>query len=138
VLTVLPRCRNFSAVNPTTNKLEAELYARELKSITHRIAPHVEAIREILKSYVGDNGKISIGGKEEGPEVIEWLNNLPLMSVTYYGGYSAYVRHPDEREMPAALKKAILDRAVSDFLERVDSVEEVRSIAESAYHNSNQ
>lgn len=125
-------------MNPTTNKLEAELYARELKSITHRIAPHIEAIREILKSYVGENGKIPVGEQKEGPEVSEWLNSLPLMSVTYYGGYSAYVRHPDEKEMPAALKKAILDRAVSDFLERVDSVEEIRSIAESAYHNSNQ
>ena len=138
MLTVLPHCRNFFAVNPTTNKLESELYARELKSITHRIAPHVEAIREILKSYVGDNGKIPVGEKKESPEVNEWLNNLPLMSVTYHGGYSAYVRHPEEKEMPAALKKAILNKAVSDFLERVDSVEEARSIAESAYHNSNQ
>lgn len=124
-------------MNPTTNKLEAELYARELKSITHRIAPHVEAIRGILKGYIGKNGEIPCEpGTTE--EINGWLNSLPLMSITYYAGYSAYVRHPEEREMPDALKKAILAKAVSDFMEKVDSVEEIRSIAESAYHNSEQ
>ena len=119
----------------TTNKLEAELYARELKSITHRIAPHVEAIRDILRGYMGENGEIpcKLGTKDD---INDWLNSLPLMSITYYAGCSAYVRHPEEQEMPDALKKAILAKAVSDFMEKVESVEEIRSIAESAYHNS--
>lgn len=115
--------------------LQSALYAREIKSITSRVAKHVEAIREIFREYFPEEGiGIDVSGErsEDLAALKTWLSNTPTFSTAYYAGYSAFLNSPDVANMPKVLKEAIAAKAINDFMEKVDSIYEVRAMADYA------
>lgn len=104
----------------TTNHLEEKLLERELKEICEQISKIGVQLQEVFKKYEPMEGDI-------GEELKKFLiKHLRLVETPYYGGYTtnatAYI-HPDW--IPDGLKKAILKWAVKDFIEQVDSIQEI-------------
>lgn len=104
----------------TTSQLEKKLLDREMKEICEGIEKVGEQLRQVFRKYEPLTGQF---GKELRKFLIE---HLRLAQDRYYAGYTtevmAYV-HPSW--IPDGLKKAILEWAIKDFIEKVETIEEI-------------
>lgn len=127
--------------------LEQAVYDREIKSLQTEIGKGVEIIRSALAKYSNSHISSSYGGP--GVDTIQadkgdveafdaWVATLPIATLTYNGGYHLTANLPAVSKAPEFLRKAVLRVAISQFLKQVDSVGEIREIAEQANHAANQ
>jgi len=117
--------------------LEKALYQRELNHIIAKLHKPLEEIRQILTKELSCSDRLDMEAKAL-PEISEWIRSIPELGVGYYGGHYLQVFQPQESRIPDAVSRAIVRNAVAKHLALVDELDEVRNLAEQAYHNSNQ
>lgn len=127
--------------------LEKAVYERELKSLQAEIGRGIEIIRTALAKYsncqiyepYGGPPTPAISAENSDAEAFnQWVNNLPIARLSYLSDTAITATDPDINKAPEFLRKAILAVAIREFIAQVDSVEEVRNIAEQANHAANQ
>ena len=117
--------------------LEAALYQRELNALTAKLVPLVTQIREVFSDLCGEGQRMDTDGVAEVKEINTWVRSLPELGAAYYSGYYVSVDNPNLMRIPAPLEKVIKERAVANHMAAVDSLDEIRQVAEAAYHAAN-
>lgn len=103
---------------PDLPTLEAALFQKELDTITARLEPLVQGIRDVFREYGDSNGHIC-GDSADLQLVGEWLRFLPDTPQGYYAGYFLQVHTPQMRDLPPLLDKLIREAAIRKHLEGV-------------------
>ncbi len=103
---------------PDLPTLEAALFQKELDTITARLEPLVQGIRDVFREYGDSNGHIC-GHSADLQLVGEWLRSLPDTPQGYYAGYFLQVHTPQMRDLPPLLDKLIREAAIRKHLEGV-------------------
>ena len=103
---------------PDLPTLEAALFQKELDTITARLEPLVQGIRDVFREYGDSNGHIC-GDSADLQLVGEWLRFLPDTPQGYYAGYFLQVHTPQMRDLPPLLEKLIREAAIRKHLEGV-------------------
>ena len=122
------------------SKLEQAIYDREVAALQKEMQRGIEIIDKALAKYAnggGTRGKLIRVDNEKtaAAEFDEWINSMRLGRTTYYGD-SIYPSAPAIKKAPEFIRRAILDTAIKEFMETVESVDEIRQIANTALNET--
>ena len=123
------------------SKLEQTLFDKELAVLNAELRKGLEIIDKALAKYCpgGDTDHAKIYTPTETGAVADfndWVNFHRIGVLSYYAGYYITIQAPDVRKAPESVRKAVLDYAVAEFMAKIETIDEVRSIAESAAYQS--
>jgi hypothetical protein len=116
--------------------IETVLFEREVALLNKEIIRAQTILFEAFRKYSFEHdGKISIN-KERLQELREFIFKLRVVDSYYYAGTwlaaAGEEISKDPAQVPTFLRELILKKVTVDFLAKVDSVEEVRALAEDA------
>jgi len=104
--------------NITTNQIEEKLLERELKLIIEKLGKIGKEIEEVFKPYYPI--------KENLEKELDAFIKENMFARSYYrAGFTTEAGHVYKYSIPESLKKAILKKVTSDFIERVKNIEEI-------------
>jgi len=100
-------------------KLEEKIFNKEIEMIEEGLVDIGKQLAKLFEPYGAAEG-------QHGKEFKEFLNQYIFFGYeSYFVGYSTRpaVNTGVIKKMPDALKKIVLDKAVSKFMERVDEIQ---------------
>lgn len=104
-------------------KLEEKILNKEIEKIEEGLVDIGKQLAKLFEPYGAAKG-------EHGKEFKEFLNQYIFYGYeSYYAGYSTKpaVNTRAIKKMPDALKKIVLDKAIADFMERIDDIQNIVS-----------
>jgi len=108
------------------SKIEEAIFNRELEKIKTQIANVGKDLVKIFEKYGKLKGRF-------GVELQEFIiTHMIVGNETYYAGYStsASIRF-NPAKMPDALREAILNKALKEFMAQIDNMQEIMDTIES-------
>ncbi len=129
--------------------IEKAVYDREIKYLTEKLGKGIEIIREALLEYANCHLCSPYGGVSEkaisatngdDDKFSKWINSLPVARIGYMSGQYLCVEAPgiESTTVPEFVREAVLRVAVGKFMTQVNSVEEIRELAEQTAYQQNQ
>ncbi len=130
-------------MNDKLSTIEAALFKREVENLNKEIGRGLAIICEAINTYRDErnsnHGRMRVDSLKG---LNEYIQSCQLVSTYYTAGdwlAEGNARLSDNFDrVPEFLRSLILKRATENFLSQVESVDEIRNIAESAYQNQQQ
>jgi len=120
--------------------IEKKLLEREEAAFKTQISVGLQHIRKAFDRYIShdiNSDKRILAGSDMAKEIDDYLKETKLCDSYYYAGnyLKVSIDLTNTKSIPEALKNAMLEVAIDEFMEQVSSVESIAHDVETLRHN---